>query len=154
MLLVPRRKSLLTLTFWWKKKTCKHKAYTEMSFFQINIKCIKAWDGSTLGQTEWCLWLSFCLETHRVHICRYKNSEKQLLTESFSWNTCIPPFVLIYESLLYSSSFIYMTVTNTFTVGARKEAPQIGFSATLSLWHGIKMNWKRPRKRCEIHDYM
>lgn len=120
----------------------------------MKIKYIKAWDGALPGQTERCLWLSFCLETRHVHICRYKNSEKQLLTESFSWKTCVSLFVLIYESLLYSWSFIYMTETNTLTVGARKEAPQIRFSAILSLWHRIKMNWKRPRGRCEIHDYV
>lgn len=50
-------------------------------------------------------------------------------------------------SQLVLNPLICMTVTNTWTMWTRKETPQIRFSATLSFWHKINMNWKRLRSR-------
>lgn len=69
------------------------------------------------------------------------NTEKQLLTE---WIILLED---TYISQLVLNPLICMTVTNTWTMRTRKESPQIRFSATLSFWHKINMNWKRLRSR-------
>lgn len=66
---------------------------------------------------------------------------------SSCWQSWIILLEDTYISQLVLNLLICMTVTNTWTMRTRKESPQIRFSATLSFWHKINMNWKRLRSR-------